>query len=301
MFMEYFTSLIENSPWLALALAFVLGAVVGSFLNVVVHRLPRGMNLLYPASRCPNCNHAIRWFDNVPILGWLWLRGRCRDCAAPISPRYPLVELLVGAMFATFYWIDVVIPVRLAIDASLLTGVAHRPAEQFLARFLYHSLLLCPLLAAALVDADGHAVPRRLITWPIAAGILLAFGMPAVQAVSLNFSNHSNSDLASLWALATSILGLIAAVTIRLGMFRLIGYQRPREIGLMSATLALYAVGAFLGWQAAVAIGLAAIVWTLISHPPALQNSLGRLRPASIVFIATLVWCCCERSFAACP
>ena len=79
---------------------FMLGAVIGSFLNVVIYRVPRRMSLAWPPSHCPHCQHRIRWYDNVPIVSWLLLRGRCRDCKAPISPRYPLVEALTGLAFA---------------------------------------------------------------------------------------------------------------------------------------------------------------------------------------------------------
>ena len=81
---------------LAALWVFALGGAVGSFLNVVVYRLPAGMSLVAPGSRCPACGHPIRWHDNLPIAGWLILRGRCRDCAARISPRYPAVETLVA-------------------------------------------------------------------------------------------------------------------------------------------------------------------------------------------------------------
>ena len=73
------------------SVAFVAGLVVGSFLNVVIYRLPLGKDLVRPPSACPGCGGSIRWFDNVPVLGWLCLRGRCRQCKAPISLRYPLV------------------------------------------------------------------------------------------------------------------------------------------------------------------------------------------------------------------
>ena len=87
-----------------LAFVFVIGAVIGSFLNVVIHRAPKGMSISWPGSHCPACKHPIRWYDNVPILGWLWLRGRCRDCGEKISIRYPLVELLVAALFVAGAW-----------------------------------------------------------------------------------------------------------------------------------------------------------------------------------------------------
>jgi leader peptidase (prepilin peptidase) / N-methyltransferase len=91
---------------LAQALAFVLGAVVGSFLNVVIVRVPEGRSVVRPGSACGACGAPVRWYDNVPILAWLWLRARCRDCGARLSPRYPLVEagtaLLALAAFRAF-------------------------------------------------------------------------------------------------------------------------------------------------------------------------------------------------------
>jgi hypothetical protein len=87
-----------------LAVLFLtVGCCVGSFLNVCVFRIPRGLSLLRPGSRCPRCRAPIRAYDNVPVLGWLWLRGRCRDCGCAISIRYPLVEFGVGLAFAGVY------------------------------------------------------------------------------------------------------------------------------------------------------------------------------------------------------
>jgi leader peptidase (prepilin peptidase) / N-methyltransferase len=82
------------------ALALVAGLAVGSFLNVVIHRLPRGESVVTPRSRCPGCGKQIRGIDNIPVVSWLVLRGRCRDCGEPISPRYPIVEALTGLLYA---------------------------------------------------------------------------------------------------------------------------------------------------------------------------------------------------------
>jgi leader peptidase (prepilin peptidase)/N-methyltransferase len=79
--------------------ALLFGLALGSFLNVVVYRLPRGESLTSPPSRCPNCDAEIGWRDNVPVVSWLVLRGRCRSCAAPISIRYPAIELATGLLF----------------------------------------------------------------------------------------------------------------------------------------------------------------------------------------------------------
>jgi leader peptidase (prepilin peptidase) / N-methyltransferase len=81
-------------------LAAVIGAVVGSFLNVVIYRVAKGESIVFPGSHCPNCGHALSWYENVPVLSWLALRGRCAHCRAPISVRYPTVEALTAALFA---------------------------------------------------------------------------------------------------------------------------------------------------------------------------------------------------------
>lgn len=99
---------IEHHAALA-AFWMVLGTCVGSFLNVCAYRIPRGMSVTKPRSRCPGCGSSIRARDNVPVLGWLMLRGRCRGCRAPISVRYPAVELALGLLFAIPYLAAVVV------------------------------------------------------------------------------------------------------------------------------------------------------------------------------------------------
>src|SRR6185295_18952372 len=101
---------IENALDLPLPLACVLmgifGAIIGSFLNVVIHRVPREQSIVLPESACPSCRAPIKAYDNVPILSFLILRGRCRKCCARISPRYPAVEALTGLLFAAVTWHD---------------------------------------------------------------------------------------------------------------------------------------------------------------------------------------------------
>ena len=80
------------------------GACVGSFINVVVWRLPREESVVWPGSHCPHCGHAIRWHDNLPVLGWMILQGRCRDCHQPIAGRYPLVEALTAGIWLSAGW-----------------------------------------------------------------------------------------------------------------------------------------------------------------------------------------------------
>ena len=163
--------------WVFEAFAFAFGAVIGSFLNVVIGRVPAGESIVTPGSHCPKCGHAIRWYDNVPVVSWLVLRARCRDCHAPISARYPMVELLVAlvalaierrygitwatpafftfaALMIAIAYIDLDtwhIPYALSVPALVL-GLAYSPLNP---RFGHH-WWLSPLGAA--VGAAGFAL-----------------------------------------------------------------------------------------------------------------------------------------------
>lgn len=148
---------------------FILGSILGSFVNVVIHRLPRGMSVSQPPSHCPRCKHAIRWFDNVPVLSWLVLRGRCRDCGAPISARYPAVEAACGAILVLVLLCDGGTWWAVALVAGRVDG-------DFLAvsvRMAADAALLLTVLAAMLIRYDGRCVPGRL-WWTAALAIVAA-------------------------------------------------------------------------------------------------------------------------------
>ena len=139
--------------------ALLLGLAVGSFLNVVVHRLPRGESVAYPPSRCPQCGHRLGPWDLVPVLSYLALKGRCRYCARPISPRYPLVEALTGGLF-------------------LLASLFYPPGVEALLVFLF----LAFLVALAFIDVDTFELPDPLTYGLLFLGLLaswaLAFPLP---------------------------------------------------------------------------------------------------------------------------
>lgn len=108
---------------LAIGVVAALGLAIGSFLNVCIYRLPRGESVVTPPSRCPSCGHRLRWFDNVPVLGWLLLRGRCRSCRAAISPMYPLVESATAGLFVLQLWQvgwQPLLPIRLLFVAAMI-------------------------------------------------------------------------------------------------------------------------------------------------------------------------------------
>ncbi len=145
----------EGGRWFVVGWLFVLGAALGSFLNVVVYRLPRGMSLVRPGSRCPACQRPIRWHDNVPIVGWLVLGGRCRDCRAPISVRYPVVEGLIACISALLGWSEAVVEIPPPIaEMTRAFGFDFGP-------YAFHLLLIYTLVAAALMYFDSHLPPAR--------------------------------------------------------------------------------------------------------------------------------------------
>ena len=133
-----------------MVLAGVFGAVLGSFLNVVIHRLPRGESLVHPRSRCPSCGTQIAGYDNIPIVSWLLLRGRCRHCKAPISPRYPAVELITALVFAA------VVLVR-GFDDDLIIELP----------------FVAALIALAGIDFDHKLLPNKIV-YPLAAWGIVA-------------------------------------------------------------------------------------------------------------------------------
>jgi leader peptidase (prepilin peptidase)/N-methyltransferase len=133
---------------------FAFGAGVGSFLNVVVYRLPRGESLVFGGSHCPKCAATIRSRDNVPVFGWLLLGGRCRDCGAPIAVRYPLVEAVAGGIVATLAAAELLS--RTPRGRSGIDGLLAGESWSRLLVCIHHCWIALTLLAWVLLEWDGH-------------------------------------------------------------------------------------------------------------------------------------------------
>jgi leader peptidase (prepilin peptidase) / N-methyltransferase len=131
-----------------LIVAAAFGAVIGSFLNVCIYRIPKGRSIVWPGSACGSCGHMLAWFENIPVVSYLVLRGRCRACRSPISFRYPFVELLTAAMFAGAWWL-------------------YGPSVLLISRLLFG----CALIVLFAIDLEYHLLPN-VITIP---GIFLGF------------------------------------------------------------------------------------------------------------------------------
>lgn len=124
----------DSLRWFVLGMAFALGAAFGSFLNVCIARWPAGESVVRPRSRCPSCGQGIAWHDNIPIFGWLMLRGRCRGCGRPISAAYPIVELVVALGWLTSFaaFGPTFAALRVAVFSTILLGIAVTDARHYL-------------------------------------------------------------------------------------------------------------------------------------------------------------------------
>ncbi|MBI4661291.1 MAG: prepilin peptidase [Verrucomicrobia bacterium] len=142
---------------------FVLGSMVGSLLNVCIHRMPRGESIVSPGSHCPRCNYSIPWYLNIPILTWLWLRGRCAHCGEPISVRYLIVELLTGLAFLACW-------LAYGHDSVLLA--------------LAYALLLSGFIVATFIDFEHFIIPDEITLGGIAAGFLCSAVVPALHGIT---------------------------------------------------------------------------------------------------------------------
>ena len=201
-------------------IAGVFGSLIGSFLNVVIFRLPAGRSIVAPPSACGSCGGQIRPWDNVPVVSWLLLRGRCRDCAAGISVRYPLVEL--GT--AVFFWIVAWWALSGAVSTSSTTETVGLVVT--LVAFLY---LASVSVALAMIDLDTHTLPNRIVlpAYPVAAMLLTAGALLA----------GSPDRLLTAWVGAASLFGV----------YLILALARPGGMGLGDVKLAGL-LGMYLGW-----------------------------------------------------
>jgi leader peptidase (prepilin peptidase)/N-methyltransferase len=215
---------------------FLIGTVVGSFLNVCIYRIPWQKSVVWPGSHCPRCLSAIPAQDNVPILSWLALRGECRFCGLPIAARYPMIEALVGLLFASVYIADVV--------CGPPVGLGPLPVRVTVGLF-YHMVLVALLVAATFIDYDLFIIPDQVTVTGTIVGIGLGTLFPQMRPEPSTADTAWGGFLVGLAGLAVGG-GLTQAV-------RFVGsvVLRREAMGFGDVTL-MAMIGSFLGWQAAV-------------------------------------------------
>ncbi len=229
---------------------FAIGSCVGSFVNVVALRLPAGLSVARSSSRCPVCLHPIRWYDNVPLLAWLMLRGRCRDCGTWISVRYPLVELLMGLLFLALACGEGLVGGR-NLPAPIEAPHLHRLTPfEYWSLYGYHCLLLVTLATAALIQGSGERVPRRVFLPALLTGLAVspvcAWLHPVPVCHLAAAPPWFTDSSAALW-------GLLAGIALGLCVWpasRTPGCRPAEHWAVWSCAVC----GTFLGWQAVAAI-----------------------------------------------
>ena len=205
---------------------FLLGSIIGSFLNVCILRIPENVSIVFPGSRCPKCEKLIAWYDNVPVFAWFWLGGKCRGCHAPITPMYPLVELATGLLFVTCY---------------LQFGMS-----QATVKWLF---LTCLLIVLTITDLRVRMLPD-LVNWPgFVAGLFFSVMVPPNDGtaawLSLNFFRRIPPT--RVLGLLDGLLGAVFGSLLLWGVAALYKAVRGRE-GMGFGDVKMMAmVGAFVG------------------------------------------------------
>ncbi len=222
---------------------FAIGAVIGSFLNVVIHRYPLAESVVFPPSRCPQCRTHIHWYDNIPIVSWLVLRGRCRACGAHITMRYPLVELSNALFYLAVY---------------LHTGIS--------LAFIPIAVMVSMLIALIYIDAGIQILPD-VIDVP---GIVIGLAIGALGLGVLEPSLVLSESLADAALGAFIGGGSIAVIILTYWLIR-----RVEGMGWGDAKM-MAMLGAMMGWRAAIAtLLLASVSGAIVGVPLALRSSRG--------------------------
>jgi len=255
------------SRFFAALWVFVLGTCVGSFLNVVIYRVPQKISVLVQGSYCPQCREPIRPQDNLPLLGWLRLRGECHHCGLPISARYPIVEFTIGLLFLLLFFVELIsgganLPVRVPNRMTGVQWTVFEPQWDLFALFLDHCFLVCSLFSWAMIRRDGHDVPRKTVMTILG----IAFIAPLLLPHLLPWPWWQGSDrlllhpsLTAAWTSAIGMIcGVIAASVLSIDFDT--GHDDRAEAHVASWLL----IGASLGWQAVAGISVLMFGWRLL-------------------------------------
>ncbi|MER3432746.1 MAG: prepilin peptidase [Leptolyngbya sp. ERB_1_1] len=226
----------------ALVLVFFIGASIGSFLNVVIYRLPAGLSLIYPPSRCPHCLTRLKKRENIPVFGWLRLKGKCAHCKSAIAPRYPLVEAITGLLFLIVFWI---------FGISLST--------------LGYWAFLSWLLTLSMIDLDTMTLPNPLTQSGLVVGLIF-------QTI-VGFS--SSGVVGAIQGLISGVVGAIVGIWV-LDLIAIVGSIILGQAAMGAGDSKLMAmIGAWLGWQLMLVAGFLACLTGAIVGIGALKT--GRL------------------------
>jgi len=249
---------------------FALGATIGSFLNVVAYRVPRGESVVFQRSHCPQCGTQILGRDNVPIFGWVMLGGRCRNCASKISARYPIVELITAVLFLGLYFVELIsggvnIPVRSPNTYAGVVWILMYTKWDLVGMYLYHCFALSVLLSYVLIDIDRQQVNFRERL--LAALMLMAPPLIWPDLMPVPYMAGGEDWLAYAWLLAGAqcLLGGLMGMALGTLTKRTIGSveSNSQSMGQLASFLAV--VGIVLGWQGVIAVTLIGLLMRIVA------------------------------------
>ncbi len=268
---------------------FFLGGAIGSFLNVVVYRLPLGLSIVRPGSHCPRCKTPILPRDNVPVFGWLLLRGKCRACGCRISPRYPLVEAAAGLTFVLFMILE---PLADGVNLPIAQGPTAQANYPLLGIAVYHFALAMTLGGAALMAVDGAAIPRRYWLVMLAAGFLPPIAWPQLRPVAALLGGDGSTPFAGA---ADGLIGVAVGWLIGLCASPAELERRPSDRAPFDAAFAGACLGAYLGWQAACGILFVSVLAWAVGRLGSRFLETPAVGPLALIALTTTAWICAWR------
>ena len=250
-----------------LAWIFFFGSCFASFLNVVAWRVPRGRSIL-GSSHCPYCNSKLAFKDNLPVVGWLRNRGRCRTCRLPISPRYLVAEVVLGSVFLLMAVVmlnggGVNLPFRPTDKPRGFEQVLFDPKWDLLLLLFFHLTLLCCLFTFSLVKSEKLDIPRSLFLIPGLLGFSLSLIWPEMSLV--NWHNGYDAAMASRGTiLTTSFLGGAVGWIIGYVIGLLLNRTAQNQRRTFELACSMGVIGIFLGWQSVLAVSIIFLIVTVI-------------------------------------
>lgn len=250
---------------------FAVGACVGSFLNVVIYRVPLGISVLVKPSHCPGCSEKVLGADNLPVVGWLKLNGVCRCCGTEISSRYPVVELTIGSAFLVLYFVELIsgganLPGRLPNAYTGVTWIVFYTKWDLVRLYLYHCMLICTLFSWAAILRDGHRVPLSSVMMML----LIFVGLPLIWPHLLPNPPFEPGLLNRPLGRGPVAAGMTSGLGIAAGMCvvfisKMVTFATRRRV-LPDHLPSWLILGAALGWQAVVGVIALTVVWLLVSR-----------------------------------
>ncbi len=259
---------------------FIAGLIVGSFLNVCIYRIPRQLSLLSPGSFCPNCSIPVRWYNNIPVISYLVLGGRCRSCGDKISIRYPVIELLTGYVFVHFY--SVFIQAR---------------QESFSVLFIYLALC-CALIIATFIDLESYIIPNEITFTGMPLALVLSLVYPGLHIEPHTLRDFLLTGFERFDAFIASLAGLAVGGGLTF-LCSILGKWAFKKDAMGFGDVKLMGmIGGIVGWKLSVAIFFLAPFFGLLMAIPVLLVKKRHLIPyGPFLSLATLVCILCQDYF----